>query len=87
MMEELREMGFEPIQMLPVRHPVTKQLLPMFFVDLKPSVKNSDIYKLNRLYHAVIKVEPPKPRRTVIQCSRCQEYNYEKLLSPKTEVC
>ena len=60
-MEELREMGLEPIQMLPVRHPVSKQLLPMFFVDLKPSVQNSEIYQLNRLYHAVIKVEPPKP--------------------------
>jgi hypothetical protein len=78
MMEELRQLGFQPIQMLPVRHPLTKQLLPMFFVDFKPSLKNSEIYNLKRLYHAVIKVEPPKPRRTVIQCSRCQEYNHTK---------
>lgn len=78
MMEELRQLGYDPVQMLPVRHPVTKQILPMFFVDLKPSAKNPEIYDLKRLYHAVIKVEPPKPRRTVIQCSRCQEFNHTK---------
>jgi Associated with zinc fingers len=78
MMEELRDLGFEPIQMLPVRHPVTKQLLPMFFLDLKPAVKNIEIYNMKKLYHAIIKVEPPKPRRTVIQCTRCQDYNHTK---------
>ena len=78
MMEELRQLGFEPLQMLPVRHPVTKQLLPMFFTDLKPAGKNAKIYKLNKLYHPRIKVEPPKPHRTVIQCTRCQEYNHTK---------
>jgi Associated with zinc fingers len=87
MMEELRQLGFLPIQMLPVRHPVTKQLLPMFFVDFKPSAKNSELYNLKRLYHAVIKVEPPKPRRTVIQCSRCQEYNHTKNFCHKKERC
>ena len=78
MMEELKQLGFEPILMMAVRNPVTKQLMSMFFVDLKPSQKNAEIYNLKRLYHAVIKVEPPKPRRTVIQCSRCQEYNHTK---------
>jgi hypothetical protein len=78
MIAELKELGFEAIQMLPVRHPVTKQLLPLFFVDLKPAVKNCEIYNLKKLYHAIIKVEPPKPRRSVIQCTRCQEYNHTK---------
>jgi hypothetical protein len=78
MMDELRELGFQPIQMIPVRHPITKQLLPMFFVDLKSAANNGEIYNLKKLYHAIIKVEPPKPRRTVIQCTRCQEYNHTK---------
>ena len=78
MMEELEQLGFKPIQMMPVRDPITKQLIPMLFVDLKPSQKNAEIYNLKRLYHAVIKVEPPKLCRTVIQCSRCQEYNPSK---------
>jgi hypothetical protein len=78
MMEELRSLGYDPVQMLPVRHPVTKMSLPIFFVDLRPNTKNIEIYNLTRLYHAVVRVEPPKPRRTVIQCVRCQEYGHSK---------
>ena len=40
MMEELREMGFEPIQMLPVK---TFGIKTMFFVELKHSVSGSTI--------------------------------------------
>ena len=61
-MEGLEQLRFEPAQMMPVRYPITKQLKLMFFVDLKPSQKNLKIYSLKRLYHAAIKVEPPKPR-------------------------
>jgi hypothetical protein len=46
MIAELKELGFEAIQMLPVRHQVTKQPLPLFFVDLKLAVKNCEIYNL-----------------------------------------
>lgn len=78
MMEELRSLGYEPVQMVPIRHPITKMSLPIFFLDLRPNPKNNDIYNLTRLYHAVVRVEPPKPRRTVIQCIRCQEYGHSK---------
>ncbi|KAJ4432931.1 hypothetical protein ANN_15188 [Periplaneta americana] len=63
----LREQGFEPLQMVPIYHPITKVPLPLFFLHLKPNVNNDKIYDLNRLYYAVIKVEPPKPKRHIIQ--------------------
>uniref|UniRef100_A0A0A9YL51 Nucleic-acid-binding protein from transposon X-element n=1 Tax=Lygus hesperus TaxID=30085 RepID=A0A0A9YL51_LYGHE len=86
-LSELKEKGFEPVQMLPVRHPVTKVSLPLFFVDLKPNKNNSDIYSLNRLYYTRIKVEPPKPRRAVIQCLRCQSYGHTKNYCNQAERC
>lgn len=85
--DELSTLGFEATQILPVLHPVTKSPLSMFFVDLKPSTKNSEIYSLNRLYHAVVKVEPPRPRRTVIQCVKCQEFGHSKNYCHKKERC
>jgi hypothetical protein len=48
MIAELGELWFEAIQMLPVRHPVTKQLLPWFFVDLKLAFKKCKIYNLKK---------------------------------------
>lgn len=78
MMDELKALGFKPKQMVPVHHPVTKAPLPLFFLDLEPNDNNEKIYTLPTLYYCKIKVEPPKPRRTVIQCLRCQAYGHSK---------
>lgn len=52
--------------------------LPLFFVDLEPSEINKDIYKINRLLNCVIKIEPPRQKRIVPQCTRCQAFNHTK---------
>ena len=85
--EELGALGYETTQVLPVLHPVSKAPLPMFFVDLKPNPKNVEIYNLNRLFHAVVKVEPPRPKRTVIQCLKCQEFGHTKNYCHKKDRC
>lgn len=87
MMTELKELGYEPIQMLPVRHPVTKLPLPLFFLDLKHNPKNPEIYNLTRLYNGIIKVEPPKPRKTVVQCMRCQQFGHTRNFCNQTARC
>ncbi|KAJ4425639.1 hypothetical protein ANN_27835 [Periplaneta americana] len=85
---ELCEQGFEPLQMLPIYHHITKVVrLPLFFLDLKPNVHNDNIYDLNRLYYAVIKVDPPKPKRHIIQCMKCQEYGHSKNYCNKRARC
>jgi hypothetical protein len=40
MMDELKSLGFEPVEILPVQHSVNKIPLPLFFLDLKPNAKN-----------------------------------------------
>lgn len=86
-MEELRALGYQPTQMTPVHHPVTKVQLPLFFVDLKPKPDNENIYTLTRLYYSVIKVEPPKPKRGVVQCLNCQEYGHSRNYCHKRSRC
>ena len=75
-------LDFEPVQMLPVHHSITKIPLPLFFLDLKPNSQNSEIYNLKRLYHAVIRVEPRKLRWVVNQ-----EYGHPKNYCHKKAKC
>lgn len=87
MMEEIKEIGFNPVQMTPVYHPITKVPCPMFFLDLLPDPNNEKIYDVKRLYGAVVHVEPPKPKRTIIQCMKCQEFGHTKNYCYKTPRC
>lgn len=43
MMHELKEQGYDP-----VHHPITKALLLLFFLNLKP---NKNTYNFQHLYH------------------------------------
>jgi hypothetical protein len=80
MMEELRGLRFEPTQMLSVHHFLTKVPMRLFFLDLKPSPNNINIYELTRLYGGVIIYKPPKPKRTIVQCTKCQRFGQKKVL-------
>lgn len=76
--EELDELGHKARNIAPVIHPVSKQTLPLFFVDLDPGPNNKDIFGLEFLCYTKIKVEEPNKQRNVIQCKRCQEYGHSK---------
>ena len=86
-MEELKKHGFEPLQMMPALHPITKVPMPLFFLDLKTNPKNAEIYQLTRLYDAIIKIEPPKPKKNIIQCTRCQQFNHTRNYCHRTPKC
>jgi len=45
-------------------------------VDLEPSPSNKDIFAIDTLYYTKIKIEEPRPRRNLIQCTRCQSYGH-----------
>lgn len=52
--------------------------LPLFFVDLEPNPKNSQIFKIDSLFSSKIKVEEPRQKRQIVQCTRCQRYGHTK---------
>lgn len=57
---------------------VTKNPLPMFFVDLDPNPNNKDIFNIRSFDNAIIEVEAPKKFDDIVQCFRCQEYGHTK---------
>ena len=52
----------------------TKQPLPVSIIELEPKDNNKDIYKINKLINTTTRFEPPRPKRNISQCFRCQAY-------------
>ena len=69
---ELLDKGFEVRNMINIRHKITKEPMPLFFVDLEPNEDNKLIYKKSYLQNCKILVEPPNKNRDIPQCTRCQ---------------
>lgn len=54
------------------------QPIPVVSVIIVKENRWQDIFKLNRLCHAVVRVEQRKRLPGPVQCSRCQDYNHTK---------
>lgn len=74
----IEDLGFSVRHVANVLQKVTKNKLPMFFVDLEPATIIKDIFNLSSLLHTKIKVEEPHKRKDIIQCHNCQEYGHSK---------
>ncbi|KAF0728335.1 Uncharacterized protein FWK35_00026167, partial [Aphis craccivora] len=65
-------------QVTNVLHKITKSPIPLFFVDLEPTVYSNEIYQLSSLLHTKIKVEEHFKSKVISQCTNCQEYDHTK---------
>jgi hypothetical protein len=63
---------------MPVTNKITGSPFPIFYIDLKPSPRNSDIFKLTTLCYTKIKVETPHHKKEIPQCHRCQNYGHTR---------
>lgn len=52
--------------------------LSLFFVDLEPSLINSNVLKINSLCYTKIKIEASKPKNKPPQYMNCQDYDHKK---------
>lgn len=57
---------------------LTKNPLPMFFVDIAPAENNKDVYEIKHLLNMRITTEAPRPNRQIPQCANCQRYGHTK---------
>ena len=80
--EELRTHGQSARNITNIRHRVSKEPLPMSFVDLEPQVNKKEIYKLEFLQNTKIRVEEPRNKNSIIQCTRCQDYGHSYCRKP-----
>jgi hypothetical protein len=85
--DEINSKGHQVRNIVNIRHRLTKEPLPLFFVDLEPKENNKEIYDLHYLYNTKIRVEPPRTRKDIIQCTRCQEYGHSKSYCNRPYYC
>jgi len=69
---------FEVRRVTNVLYRVTKIQLPLFFVDLEPTPRSSEIFQLSSLLHTKVKIEEPYRPKSISQCNNCQEYGHAK---------
>ena len=87
---EIESHGHTVVNIFNIKQIRTNSPLPLFFVDLKPSINNTNIYLITTLLYTKVKFEPPRPKRTIPQCSKCQRYGHTQAYcfhSPRCVKC
>ena len=85
--QALEELHHKPNNIWNVKNSRTKKPLPMFFIDLQPSPNNKDIYSIRSLLNCQIEIEPPRPKRSIPQCSNCQQYGHTQKYCHRQPSC
>lgn len=70
-----------------IKHSISKIPLPIFFVEIETKENNKDIYGIKYLQNTVVKFEPPKKKRDIPQCTRCQGFYHTKNYCNKMPKC
>lgn len=85
--ESIEALGYKVRNISKVLHRITKVPLPLFFVDLAPDSRNSEIFKVTNLLYTKIKVEEPHPTKDIVQCKRCQDYGHTRSYCQRQPRC
>jgi hypothetical protein len=89
-MSEIESLRHTQMNIYNIKQGRTNTPLPLFFVDLKPSANNKDIYFIETLHYTKVIFEPPRPKQTILQSSKCQRYGHNKAYcfhSPRCVKC
>lgn len=85
--QAVEQQGHKVRNIVNVKSRFDKSPLSMFFVDLEPGPKNTEVYNIRYIYNAVVKIEPPIKRDDIIQCHRCQQFGHSKTYCRKIYTC
>lgn len=83
----IEDNGHKVINIWNIKDRTTKQPLPLFFIDLKPSPNNREIYSVKHLLHCRIVFEAPRPKRDIPQCANGQRYEHTKRFCHRRPRC
>jgi len=84
---EIEEKGHKVLNIYNNKKRGTQEPLPMFFVDLQQSDNNKDIYDIKYLQYTKVLIEPPRQKREIPQCARCQRYGHTKKYCTRQQRC
>ena len=65
----------------------TKQPLPLFLIELEPRTNNKEIYEIKKILNTIVTVEPPRYKKDIPQCMRCQQYGHTKNYCNRSPAC
>lgn len=85
--EALREMNHTVTNIWNVKQRVTQKPLHMFTIELLPKDNNKQIYDIKGLLNCRVIFEPPRPKRSIPQCSNCQQYGHTKAYCYRQPKC
>lgn len=68
-------------------HKTIKINLPIFSIDLEPSVLSKDVFHVNQILYTKLKIEEQNKRRDLVQCHNCQDYGHTKTYCAHTPRC
>ncbi|KAI4474719.1 hypothetical protein M0802_004040 [Mischocyttarus mexicanus] len=84
---ELMELGHEVVNISNIYHRATHNPLSMFFIDLKQKPNNNMVYNINKLNNTIVKFEPPRKKKEIAQCKRCQKYGHTQKYCNRSFQC
>ena len=73
---KIEKLGHKVVNIFNIKQTRTNIPLPLFFVDLKPSDNNKEMYGIETLNYSKVKFEPPRTMQNIPQCSKCQRYGH-----------
>ena len=77
---ELEGLGHTALNVLNIRHRMTKAPLPLYIVDLEP--RDKSIFDFHFLCNMKIAFEAPQKKDSIARCTRCQTHGILKLTAP-----
>ena len=84
---EFEILGHTVVNIFNITQNRTNIPLSLFFVDLKPSGNNKDIYQIEALNYTKVTFEPPSPKRNIPQCSKGQRYGHTQAYCYRSPRC
>lgn len=83
----LYDIGHTSTNIWNIKQRNTKKPLPLFIVELKTNPNNKSIYEVKSLMNCIITFEPPRPKRELPQCAKCQQYGHTKTYCRRSPKC
>ncbi|EFN80158.1 Nucleic-acid-binding protein from transposon X-element, partial [Harpegnathos saltator] len=91
--EELTKLGHEVIRVTNIvikkktNGEQSKVALPLFYVDLTTKINNKEVYNLTDMLYCKIKIEPPRIKKDIPQCKRCQGFGHTQNYCQRQAKC
>ena len=84
---EIENLGHTVVNIFNIKQSRTNIPLPLFFIDLKQNPNNKEIYSIETLHYTKVTFEPPRPKRSISQCTKCQHYGHTQAYCFHTSRC